>query len=64
MIDDPITAAVRKARRDILESHGGDIRAYHADVMKRQKELGDRLVSLSPKKRTPTPAASTNTKPG
>lgn len=51
MTDDPIVSEVRKARREILESHGWDYGRMLQDAMKRQKESGRHVVRLE--KRTP-----------
>lgn len=49
MLDDPIVAEVRKARREILESYGGDFEKMCRDVMERQKQYGSRVVSREKK---------------
>ena len=50
MINDPIVKEVREARKKIFESYNNDIHSYLADIIKRQKKHGDRLVSRSPKR--------------
>ena len=50
MINDPIVEEVRKHRKEILDSYGS-LRAYHNAILEKQKEYGNRLVSLSPKKK-------------
>lgn len=47
--DDPIVAEVRQARREILESYGGDFKAMMRDVMKRQYESGREVVKAKPR---------------
>lgn len=38
LFDDPIVAEVRQARKEILESFGGDLEAMLRDVIRRQNE--------------------------
>ena len=47
--DDPIVAEVRQARREILESYGGDFEAMMRDVMKRQYESGREIIKSKPR---------------
>lgn len=47
--DDPIVAEVRQARKEILESYGGDFEAMMRDVMKRQYESGREIVRAKPR---------------
>jgi len=56
MPDDPIVAEVRKARREILESHDWDYHSMLADAMKRQQESGRQVVSR--KGKAPQPGVS------
>lgn len=49
MTDDPIVAEVRKARREILESHGWDYHKMLQDAMKRQQESGRPVAALGRK---------------
>lgn len=49
MMDNPIIAEIRKVRREILESFGGDYHAMLRDAMKRQAESGRQVVSLGKK---------------
>jgi hypothetical protein len=49
MWQDPIVEEVRRARREILAEFGNDFNAYVKHLMKEQKKLGDRLVSLGPR---------------
>ena len=46
MNNDPIVAEVRKARKEILESYNGDWEAMMRDMMKRQWNRGQKVVSL------------------
>ena len=62
MIDDPIVDEVRRARAKIFESCGRDIERYFALAVDAQKEQGDRLVSLVPKKKKAEPIASADAK--
>ncbi len=52
MINDPIVMEIRKARREIFDKYGS-LRAYHKAIMEKQKEYGNRLVTLSPKRIIP-----------
>lgn len=47
--DDPIVAEVRQARKEILESYGGDFEAMMRDVMKRQYESGREILKAKPR---------------
>lgn len=47
--DDPIVAEVRQARKEILDSYGGDFEAMMRDVMKRQYESGREIVKAKPR---------------
>ena len=38
LFDDPIVAEVRQARKEILDSFGGDYKAMLRDVRRRQEE--------------------------
>ena len=55
MINDPIVKEVRKVRQEIFASYGS-LRAYHKAILEKQKELGSRLVTLSPKRLDPNHA--------
>ena len=44
--DDSIVEEVRKARREILESFGGDFEKMSRDVMARQEQSGHPRVSV------------------
>ena len=49
MTDNPIVSEVRKHRTSILESHGGDVRRYHAALQQDQaRRFGAQLVILEP----------------
>jgi hypothetical protein len=50
MKDDPILAEVRRIRREILASYGGDVHKMLQDAMKKQWESGCRVVTRSGKK--------------
>ncbi len=49
-MNDPILMEIRKHREEILQEYGS-LRAYHEAILERQKQYGDRLVSLSPKRK-------------
>ena len=49
MSSHPIIDEVRRARKEILDSHGGDVQAMMRDSMKRQFERGREVVSFVPK---------------
>ncbi|PJB30230.1 hypothetical protein CO110_01585 [Candidatus Desantisbacteria bacterium CG_4_9_14_3_um_filter_40_11] len=49
MNDDPIVAEVRKARREILNSYGGDYHAMMRDMMKKQWNSGHKVISIQGK---------------
>jgi hypothetical protein len=49
MKDDPIVAAVRQRRREILESFGGDFEAMSRAMMRKQHDSGHRVVRLEKK---------------
>ena len=46
MIDDPIVAEVRKYRQEYAAKFGYDVRRIAADIMKRQRKSGHKLVSF------------------
>jgi hypothetical protein len=49
MTDDPIISEVRRHRAIILDSHGGDVRRYHAVLQEDQaRRFGAQLVVLEP----------------
>lgn len=47
MWEDPIVAAVHRARRELAEKFAFDLNAIVTDIRKRQVALGPRLVSLA-----------------
>ncbi len=49
MTSHPIINEVRRARKEILDSYGGDVQAMMRDSMKRQFERGREVVSFIPK---------------
>ncbi len=50
MTDDPIVSEVRRNRATILDSHGGDVRRYHAALEQDQaRRFGADLVVLKPR---------------
>ena len=52
MIDDPIVSEVRRNRATILDSHGGDLRRYHAAIQQTQAgRFAGQLVTMEPRKR-------------
>lgn len=52
MIDDPIVSEVRRNRVTILDSHGGDLRRYHAAIQEAQAgRFAGRLVTMEPRTR-------------
>ena len=52
MIDDPIVSEVRRNRATILDSHGGDLRRYHADLQQTQAgRFAGQLVTMEPRTR-------------
>jgi hypothetical protein len=58
MNDDPIVSEVRRHRAAILESHGGDLRRYHAALQQDQaRRFGPQLVVLEPNTIVEHPAA-------
>lgn len=60
MTDDPIVSEVRRHRATILESHGGDVRRYHAALQQDQAQrFGAQLVVLEPH-RIVEPSAPSN----
>jgi hypothetical protein len=44
MWEDPIVADVHRSREKLAEAHNFDIRAFFAEVRRRQATLGNRLV--------------------
>ena len=63
MIDDPIVSEVRRNRATILDSHGGDLRRYHAAIQQTQAgRFGGQLVTLEPRTRV-EPGGPTNGSP-
>ncbi|MCK5057472.1 MAG: hypothetical protein KAT34_12490 [Candidatus Aminicenantes bacterium] len=52
--NDPIIAEVRKARNAYAKKFNYDIKAMCRDIKKRQAENLDRIVSLPPKRITPS----------
>lgn len=60
MTDDPIVSEVRRHRATILDSHGGDVRQYHAALQQDQaRRFGEQLVVLQPR-RIVEPSAPSN----
>jgi len=52
MIDDPIVSEVRRNRATILDSHGGDLRRYHAAIQQTQAgRFAGQLVTMEPRTR-------------
>jgi hypothetical protein len=52
MIDDPIVSEVRRNRATILDSHGGDLRRYHAALQQTQAgRFAGQLVAMEPRTR-------------
>lgn len=52
MIDDPIVSEVRRNRATILDSHGGDLRRYHAVIQQTQAgRFAGQLVTMEPRAR-------------
>jgi hypothetical protein len=52
MIDDPIVSEVRRNRATILDSHGGDLRRYHAALQQTQAgRFAGQLVTMEPRTR-------------
>jgi hypothetical protein len=52
MIDDPIVSEVRRNRATILDSHGGDLRRYHAALQQTQAgRFAGQLVTMEPRAR-------------
>jgi hypothetical protein len=49
MSNHPIIDEVRRARKEILDSYGGDVQAMMRDSMKLQFERGREVVSFIPK---------------
>lgn len=49
---DPIVSEVRKIREEIFRQHNWSISEYHNDIMQKQQEYKDRLVTLEPKRKT------------
>ena len=49
-MSDPIIEEVRKHREEILQSYGS-LRAYHNAMIEEQKQYGDRVVTLTPKRK-------------
>jgi hypothetical protein len=50
MNPDPVIQEVREAKESVAAEYGHDIRTLMEDLMHRQKEFGERLVSLPPRK--------------
>jgi hypothetical protein len=51
MTDDPIISEVRRHRASILNSHGGDMRRYHAGLQQDQaRRFAGQLVTLEPRR--------------
>jgi len=52
--DDPIVSEIRKIREEIFRQHNWSISEYHNDIMQKQQEYKDRLVTLEPKRKSQT----------
>jgi len=51
MTDDPIISELRRHRVSILDSHGGDMRRYHAALEQDQaRRFAGQLVILKPRR--------------
>jgi hypothetical protein len=57
MWEDPIVAEVHRTREKLAAEYNFDLRAFFADVRKRQAALGGRLV---PQKKRAEPTAGTD----
>ena len=55
MWEDPIVAEVHRTREKLAAEHNYDIKAYFADLRKRQAALGARLVRQKQPNATPLP---------
>ncbi len=51
---DPIVSEVRKIREEIFRQHNYSISEYHNDIMQKQQEYKDLLVTLEPKRKSQT----------
>jgi hypothetical protein len=51
---DPIVSEVRKNREEIFRQHNWSISEYYKDVMQKQQEYKDRLITLEPKRKSQT----------
>ena len=52
MIDDPIVSEVRRNRATILDSHGRNLRRYHAALQQTQAgRFAGQLVTMEPRTR-------------
>ena len=50
--NDPIVSEVSKIREEIFRQHNWSISEYHKEMMQKQQEYKDRLVTLEPKRKT------------
>ena len=65
MIDDPIVSEVRRNRATILDSHGGDLRRYHAALQQTQAgRFAGQLVTMEPRTRVEPGGPANGTQPG
>jgi len=64
MIDDPIVSEVRRNRATILDSHGGDLRQYHAAIQQTQaSRFAGQLVTMEPRARLEPGGPATGSQP-
>lgn len=64
MIDDPIVSEVRRNRATILDSHGGDLRRYHAALQQAQAgRFAGMLVTMEPRTRVEPGGAANGSQP-
>jgi hypothetical protein len=64
MIDDPIVSEVRRNRATILDSHGGDLRRYHAAIQQTQAgRFAGQLVTMEPRTRAEPDGAANGGQP-
>lgn len=59
MVNDPIVEEIRAIREAIFAEHDYDLRKLGRALQERQKQHGDRLVTLPPRRIEPVPPAST-----
>lgn len=64
MIDDPIVSEVRRNRATIMDSHGGDLRRYHAALQQTQAgRFAGQLVTMEPRTRVEPGGPANGTQP-